>query len=239
MNYFTFMTHLDVLEADELSSNSPGPLKPQGLGALGPLREEIVAVVRWHVGGRRGAGELEFFSAQVGGWTKKWANIRVANFFLGGVGGGVLCECVGVDVSGKNSETRIWKRFHGLRLFPCRLKHPSVTHFSTSVSYLIISSMSLPAEKGIVGTAFYALVLRLLKPTECSDVMWGAVKKTTVPWVQRPLECEAQISSDLFFKTGMDGRHGRWSIFFSSQKWMIRFRPKKWDLVTSILAWPW
>lgn len=152
----------------------PGPLKPQGLGALGPLREEIVAVVRWHVGGRRGAGWRQSWPSW---WIDlKWANIRVADFFFWCGLGGVLCGCVGVDVSGKNSETRIWKRFHGLRLFPCRLKHPSVTHFLASVSYLIISSMSLPAVKGIVATAFYALVRHLLKPTECSDVMWGQSK---------------------------------------------------------------
>lgn len=153
----------------------PGPLKPQGLGALGPLREEIVAVVRWHVGGRRGAGctsELAFLVD----WLKMGKHPGCWFFFLVWVGGGVLCGCVGVDVSGKNSETRIWKRFHGLRLFPCRLKHPSVTHFLASVSYLIISSMSLPAVKGIVATAFYALVRHLLKPTECSDVMWGQSK---------------------------------------------------------------
>lgn len=108
-------------------------------------------------------------------WLKMGKHPGCWFFFWCGLGG-VLCGCVGVDVSGKNSETRIWKRFHGLRLFPCRLKHPSVTHFLASVSYLIISSMSLPAVKGIVATAFYALVRHLLKPTECSDVMWGQSK---------------------------------------------------------------
>ena len=125
---------------------------------------------------------VRFFCGSTWWMDLKWANIRVADFFfLCGLGGGScvgvwVCGCVGVDVSGKNSETRIWKRFHGLRLFPCRLKHPSVTHFLASVSYLIISSISLPAVKGIVATAFYALVRYLLKPTECSDVMWGQSK---------------------------------------------------------------
>ena len=169
---------------------------------------------------------VRFFSAFLVDGLKMGKHPGWCFFFAGVVGWGG--SCVGVfcvDVSGKNSETRIWKRFHGLRLFRCRLKHPSVTHFLTSVSYLIISSMSLPAVKGIVATAFYALARHLLKPTECSDVMWGQSK------THRTLSVKTtgMRGSDLFrsfFKTGMDGRHGRWSIFFSSHKWMIKFRPK-------------
>lgn len=236
------MTHLDVLEPDELSSaTAPGLWSLKVLVHSDHCAKKLLPWFDGMLEADEVPGDVSvgpfFFFGFLGGLTKMGKHPGCYFFFGGGLGG-VLCGCVGVDVSRKNSETRIWKRFHGLRLFPCRLKHPSVTHFLTSVSYLIISSMSLPAVKGIVATAFYALVLRLLKPTECSDVMWGAVKKTTVPWVQRPLECEAQISSGLFFKTGMDGRHGRWSIVFFVPQMDDKISPKKMDLATSILAWP-